>query len=85
MHAAFRNQLALAVVACAAAACSRESAPGRAGPPAALPPATHATLIELEAGFAAAARERGVKAAFLEYLGEESIVLQPGPVRGRAA
>jgi len=85
MQAAFRNQLALAVVACAAAACSRESAPGGAGPPAALPPATHATLIELEAGFAAAARERGVKAAFLEYLGEESIVLQPGPVRGRAA
>jgi ketosteroid isomerase-like protein len=81
MQAAFRNRLALAVVACAAAACSRETA----GPPAALPPATHATLVELEAGFAAAARERGVKSAFLEYLGEESIVLQPGPVRGRAA
>jgi ketosteroid isomerase-like protein len=46
---------------------------------------THATLIELEAGFSAASRARGAKAAFLEHLGEESIVLQPGPVWGRAA
>lgn len=53
--------------------------------PAATPAATHATVIELEAAFAAASRERGAKAAFLEYLGEESIVLQPGPVWGRAA
>ncbi|MEX1995080.1 MAG: nuclear transport factor 2 family protein [Steroidobacteraceae bacterium] len=58
-------------------------------PESALPPAvaiaTHATLIELEAGFAAASRARGAKAAFLEHLGEESILLQPGPVWGRAA
>jgi ketosteroid isomerase-like protein len=85
MQATCRNRLALALVACAAAACSRESAPERAGPPADRPPATHATLVELEAGFAAAARDRGVKAAFLEYLGEDSVVLQPGPVWGRAA
>lgn len=85
MPAPVRNRLALALMACAAAACSREPAPGRAGPPADRPPATHATLVALEAGFAAAARDRGVKAAFLEYLGEDSIVLQPGPVWGRAA
>jgi len=85
MQASFRNRLTLALVACAAAACSREPAPERAGPPVDRPPATHATLVELEAGFAAAARDRGVKAAFLEYLGEDSIVLQPGPVWGHAA
>ncbi len=33
----------------------------------------------------AASRAHGAKAAFLEFLGEESIVLQPGPVWGRAA
>ncbi len=49
------------------------------------PVATHATVIELEAGFALASRTRGAKAAFLEHLGAESIVLQPGPVWGRAA
>ncbi len=49
------------------------------------PTATHATVIELEAGFASASRTRGAKAAFLEHLGAESIVLQPGPVWGRAA
>jgi len=49
------------------------------------PVASHARLVELEAAFAAASRERGAKAAFLEFLGEESIVLQPGPVWGRAA
>jgi ketosteroid isomerase-like protein len=85
MNAAFLNHLALAVVACAAAACSRESGIPPAGAPAATPRGTHATLIELEAAFAAAARERGVKSAFLEFLGDESIVLQPGPVWGRAA
>jgi ketosteroid isomerase-like protein len=85
MPVLIRNRLALAFVACAAAACSREPAPERAAPPVERPPATHATLVELEAAFAAAARERGVKAAFLEYLGQDSIVLQPGPVWGRAA
>jgi ketosteroid isomerase-like protein len=44
-----------------------------------------ATIVGLEAHFAAASRERGAKAAFLEYLAEESIVLQPGPTWGRAA
>lgn len=63
------------------AACAQEPAPA----PAAEPAATHATMIELESAFAAASRERGAKAAFLEFLGEESIVLQPGPVWGRAA
>jgi ketosteroid isomerase-like protein len=85
MNVALPNRLALVVVACAAAACSREPTPPAAAPSAAVPAATHATLIGLEAAFAAAARERGVKAAFPEYLDEELIVLQPGPVRGRAA
>lgn len=65
------------------AACAREAAPAPEATVEA--PATHATLIELEAEFAAASRARGAKAAFLEHLGLESIVLQPGPVWGRAA
>lgn len=43
------------------------------------------TIVELESRFAAASRERGARAAFLEFLAEESIVLQPGPTWGRAA
>jgi len=77
---------ALVMLLGALAGCSRE--PEQA-PPAtsaqAAAAATHATLVEREHAFAAAARERGVKAAFLEFLGEDSIVLQPGPVWGRAA
>jgi ketosteroid isomerase-like protein len=46
---------------------------------------SHATIVDLEARFAAASREHGAKAAFLEFLDEESIVLQPGPTWGRAA
>ena len=42
-------------------------------------------IVDLEARFASASRERGARAAFLEFLGEESIVLQPGPTWGRAA
>lgn len=47
--------------------------------------ASHQTIVDLEAGFAAASRRNGAKAAFLEFLDEESIVLQPGPTWGRAA
>jgi ketosteroid isomerase-like protein len=47
--------------------------------------ASHATIVDLEARFAAASREHGAKAAFLEFLDEQSIVLQPGPTWGRAA
>ena len=73
----------LAVMVALLTACS----PGPAPEPQATtePVATHATLIELEAGFSAASRARGAKAAFLEHLGAEAIVLQPGPVWGRAA
>ena len=46
---------------------------------------THAAIAALEARFAAASRERGARAAFLEFLHDESIVLQPGPTWGRAA
>ncbi len=83
------NRLALALLAGTLAACSRAPEPATpatsAPAPAAAPAATHATLVEREAAFATAARERGVKTAFLEFLGEDSIVLQPGPVWGRAA
>jgi ketosteroid isomerase-like protein len=47
--------------------------------------ATDTIIVDLEARFADASRERGAKAAFLEFLGEESIVLRPGPTWGRAA
>jgi ketosteroid isomerase-like protein len=54
--------------------------------PAAPVPAPGAQLVvDLEARFAAASREKGARAAFLEFLAEDSIVLQPGPVWGRAA
>jgi ketosteroid isomerase-like protein len=42
-------------------------------------------IVDLEARFAKASRERGARAAFLEFLADDSIVLQPGPVWGRAA
>jgi ketosteroid isomerase-like protein len=42
-------------------------------------------ILDLETRFAAASRERGARTAFLEFLAEDSIVLQPGPVWGRAA
>lgn len=81
--------LALALLAGMLAACSRAPEPATpatsAPAPAPAAAATHATLVEREAAFAMAAREHGVKAAFLEFLGEDSIVLQPGPVWGRAA
>lgn len=73
----------VAVILALLAACAPAPAPGPQA--VAEPAATHATLIELEAGFAAASRARGAKAAFLEHLGEESILLRPGPVWGRAA
>jgi hypothetical protein len=41
-------------------------------------------ILDLEARFAAASRERGARAAFLEFLADDSVVLQPGPVAGRA-
>ncbi len=42
------------------------------------------TLVQQEESFARAARERGTRAAFLEYLAEDGIVFRPGPVPGRA-
>jgi ketosteroid isomerase-like protein len=75
------SRAAVCVTALLVAACAPEPAPQEATEPA----ATHATVIELEAAFSAASRARGAKAAFLEHLDEASIVLQPGPVWGRAA
>lgn len=73
----------IAMMAGLLAACAPEPTPDPQA--AAEPAATHSTVIELEAGFSGASRARGAKAAFLEHLDEESIVLQPGPVWGRAA
>lgn len=66
------------VVTAGLAACAGQ-------PPSQAPAADPAVIVELEGRFAAASRERGARAAFLEFLGEDSIVLQPGPVFGRAA
>lgn len=84
MNLSLPIRLTVALLAGTLTACSRAPEPAAVPAPAALV-ATHATLVEREAAFATAARERGVKAAFLEFLGEDSIVLQPGPVWGRAA
>lgn len=40
-------------------------------------------LLGAERAFAAASREHGMREAFLEYLGPDSIVFRPGPVDGR--
>jgi len=71
----------LVIAAAAVGGCP--SKPAQQGPPAVAE--THSAIVDLEARFAAASRERGAKAAFLEFLHEESIVLQPGPTWGRAA
>lgn len=41
-------------------------------------------IVDLEHQFASASRQRGARSAFLEFLADDSIVLQPGPVFGRA-
>lgn len=72
---------ALLIAATALAGCP--SKPGQQAP---APVAeSNSSIVDLEARFAAASRERGAKSAFLEFLHEESIVLQPGPTWGRAA
>jgi ketosteroid isomerase-like protein len=51
------------------------------------PPAEEALdagkLVAQDEAFARAARERGTRAAFLEYLAEDSVILRPGEVAGR--
>ena len=42
------------------------------------------SLIEAERSFSKASVKNGIRAAFLEYLDERSIVFRPGPVDGRA-
>lgn len=77
MKASRRIAWLVTVVAipCLAACAARPAAPGPAP----------SVIVGLEGRFAAASRERGARSAFLEFLGEDSIVLQPGPVFGRAA
>ena len=49
------------------------------------PPHTAQLVVDLEGRFAAASREKGARTAFLEFLAGDAVVLQPGPVWGRAA
>ena len=53
--------------------------------PEAEPPHTAQLVVDLEGRFAAASREKGARTAFLEFLAGDAVVLQPGPVWGRAA
>jgi ketosteroid isomerase-like protein len=41
-------------------------------------------VVAAEKAFSKAAAEKGTRAAFLEYLAEDSVVMAPGPVPGRA-
>ncbi|HSS49586.1 MAG TPA: nuclear transport factor 2 family protein [Thermoanaerobaculia bacterium] len=41
-------------------------------------------VVAAEKAFAKAAAEKGTRAAFLEYLAEDSVVMVPGPLPGRA-
>ncbi len=41
------------------------------------------SLVEAERAFAAASLAKGTRAAFLEYLAEDSILFRPGPVAGK--
>jgi len=41
------------------------------------------SLVEAERAFAAASLARGTRAAFLEFLAEDSILFRPGPVPGK--
>lgn len=70
----------IACVALAAASCA--AVPREPSTPT---NAKGATIVELEGRFAASSRSKGARAAFLEFLAEDSVVLQPGPVWGRAA
>lgn len=76
----FTQWLAVAFAAGLFAGCP--SGPEKQVAPA---PASHATIVDLETRFVASSREHGARAAFLEFLDEESIALQPGPIWGRAA
>jgi len=68
----------VAALAATLAACATPPVPPRA-------PEGGAVIASLEGRFAEASRTRGARAAFLEFLAEDAIVLQPGPVWGRAA
>lgn len=49
------------------------------------PAAATRAMVEGEAKFCQAAQEKGTRAAFLEFLSEDAIVFQPGPVNGKQA
>lgn len=44
---------------------------------------TRRALVQMEHDFAKAAAEKGTRDAFLEFLAEDGIVFQPGPVNGK--
>ena len=62
-----------ALASLAAAAAAQENSPE----------AAVRAIVEGEAKFYRMAEEQGTRAAFLEFLSEEAIVFQPGPVNGR--
>jgi len=41
------------------------------------------SLVEAERSFSRTAQEKGIRTAFLDFLGEGSVVFRPGPVDGR--
>lgn len=47
------------------------------------PAAAARTIVEHEARFVQLGQDRGTKAAFLEFLADDSIVFSPGPVNGK--
>lgn len=42
-----------------------------------------ASLVAAERAFSSASEDRGIRAAFLEYLAEDAVVFRPDPVNGR--
>ncbi len=77
--------VAVAVLATLSVACGGPEPAANSSPavPAA-PSETVLSLVEHERGFAATSAEQGIRAAFLQWLGEGSTVFQPGPVDARS-
>ena len=44
---------------------------------------TRRALVEMEHAFAKAAATKGTRDAFIEFLADDGIVFQPGPVNGK--
>ncbi|HVP38719.1 MAG TPA: nuclear transport factor 2 family protein [Candidatus Saccharimonadales bacterium] len=73
----------LLAAACAVAAGPGGAPPARAAATSAAP--TVRPLVAAEQAFCRLAGEKGIRAAFLAWLADSSIVFRPGPVNGKAA